>query len=79
LTNDEVSELLVSGIDSSAFTTALQQSDYVFSAAMVSSASEVDSALRAGIEEDGETGASTATDVVLCLVSVSFLPSPLEP
>jgi hypothetical protein len=64
LTNDEVSELLVSGIDSSAFTAVLQKSDKVFSVAMISSASEVDSGISAGIEEDGKTGASTATVVV---------------
>lgn len=71
LTGDEVSELIVSGIDSSAFETALQQSNDFFSVAKVSSTSEVDNEVGAEIEGEEKTGASTATVVVAVLVSVS--------
>ena len=72
LTNDGVSNLLVSGIDSPSFTTVLRESDDVYATAVISSASQVDTLVESTIDE-GSDGASTATVVVSTLVSFSIL------
>jgi hypothetical protein len=73
LTTDEVTDLLVTGIGSDAFTSQLRGSgDPFFLTALASSASEVDAMLDSSeVDDDGKKGPSTATVVVSTLVSVS--------
>ena len=75
LTADEVTDLLVKGIGSVAFTSQLQNSgDPFFVTALPSSASEVDARITSGgVDDDVKEGPSTATVVVATLVSVSVL------
>lgn len=73
LTTDAVTDLLVTGIDSVAFTSELRGSgDAFFVTALASSASEVDARFTSGeVDDDRKKSPSTATVVVSTLVSLS--------
>jgi hypothetical protein len=72
MTSEEVSALLISGIDSPPYTAALQGWDDFYATAIISSASERDYVPKSGLEEEGSTGASTATVVVSTIASFSI-------
>ena len=71
LSEDEVSELIKSGINSPLFVSTLQKSDDFFSVVMISSASENDHVI-ATEKDDDKKGASTATVVISTLLSISI-------